>query len=152
MSETVYLYHNASNPHVFDKVLSGATEVTCDFKNPVDVENPVVYINASGDYATYNYMYIPSFGRYYDCKAVGGTSHTVTFECTSDPLMSFKTQIRAAKATIARNPWNYDLYVPDPNLPIESRTLKATFKFPNNHFSGTNNSYILTTLGSGSST
>lgn len=124
-----------------------ATECPCDFKNPMDVENPVVYINASDEYADFNYMYIPTFGRYYFCKAVAGVSHTLTFECTSDPLMSFKSAILASKAVVARNPWKYDKYLPDSQMPIESRMIKGTFNFPNNHFSGINNSYILTTLG-----
>lgn len=145
------LYINSSNPNVITKSLSGETPCPCDFKNPMDVENPVVYIGADGAYANYNYMYIPAFGRYYFAKCVGGTSQTLTFECTSDPLMSFKSAILNSKAVISRNPWMYDLYVPDPNLPLESRTVKATFKFPNTGiFDGSHNCYILTTLGCGS--
>ena len=151
MSYDCYLYINSSNPNVINKSLSGETSCPCDFKNPMDVENPVVYINAEDTYATYNYMYIPAFGRYYFAKCVGGTSHTLTFECTSDPLMSFKTAILNSKAVVARNPWKYDLYVADPNLPLESRTVKATYPFPNSTlFDGKNNCYILTTIGSGS--
>lgn len=150
MSYTVNLYINSSNPNVLDKSLSGKTSVTCEFKRPIDVENPEIYISASDTYDTYNYCYIAEFGRYYFMKCIGGTSQTLTFQCTSDPLMSFKTAIRASKAVIARNPWKYDLYIPDPNMPIESRVVRGTFKFPQNHFSGVNNCYILTTLGSGS--
>lgn len=146
-----YLYMNSSNPNVISKKLSGETSCPCDFKNPMDVENPVVYIGASDSYATYNYMYIPAFGRYYFAKCVAGNSQTLTFECTSDPLMSFKTAILSSKAVIARNPWKYDKYLPDSQIPIESRIIKGTYKFPNNHFASSsstpNRHYILTTLG-----
>ena len=151
MSYDCYLYINSSNPNVINKLLTGETSCPCDFKNPMDVENPVVYIGASDAYDGYNYIYIPEFGRYYFAKCVGGNSQTLTFECTSDPLMSFKNAILNSKAVISRNPWKYDLYVSDPNMPLESRTVKATFPFPNSTlFNGTNNCYILTTLGSGS--
>jgi hypothetical protein len=69
--------------------------------------------------------------------------------CQSDPLVSFKSGILASPAVISRNPWHFDLYVPDPKLPIEARSAGAVLKFNANHFSGSNNSYILTTIGSG---
>lgn len=150
MSYTCTLYINSSNPNVMTKALSGATDCACDFKKPVDVENPTIYINAGSGYDTYNYIYIPEFGRYYFAKAIAGTSNTLTFECTSDPLMSFKNAILNSKAVIARNPWKYDKYIPDAQLPIESRTVRGTFKFSGTHFSNESNySYILTTLGCG---
>lgn len=152
MSYTVTIYQNSSNPNVMTKSLSGGTDVSCDFKKPIDVENPEIYISASDAYDKYNYCYISEFGRYYFMKCIGGTSQTLTFQCTSDPLMSFKGAILASKAVIARNPWKYNKYVHDPKLPIESRTITGTYKFPTtSHFNGTNNSYILTTIGSGGS-
>ena len=152
MSYTVTIYQNSSNPNVMTKSLSGATNVTCEFKKPIDVENPEIYISAADTYDKYKYCYISEFGRYYYMKCIGGTSQTLTFQCTSDPLMSFKSAILASNAVIARNPWKYDLYVPDPKMPMESRTVRGTYKFTGNHFSGSNNTYVLTTLGSGSST
>ena len=154
MSYTCYLYINSSGKNYATKALTGETAVSCDFKNPLDVVTPTIYIAASDAYATYNYVYIPEFGRYYFAKCVGGTSQTLTFECKSDPLMSFKTGILAAKAVIARNPWSYDKYIHDPKLPLESRTIRQTYLCPaatRNTFKGTNNKYILTTIGSGGS-
>lgn len=152
MSEvyTCSLYMNASNPHVFNKTLAFKADVECRFKTPVDVENPEIYIAASDDYDRCNYMYIPEFGRYYFCKGVVGPSTTITFTCESDPLMSFKNAILASPAVISRNPWEFDLYVSDPNLPIESRTVKSVIPFPQTElFKGNNNCYILTTIGPG---
>ena len=150
MSYTCTIYMNSSAPNHVNKVLSGATDIDCDFKAPMDVENPTIYIAAADTYDKYNYVYIPEFGRYYFAKCIGGTSQTLTFECTSDPLMSFKSGLLSAKAVISRNPWKYDKYISDSKLPVESRTIRGTFKFPNDHFNGSNNCYILTTLGSGS--
>ena len=147
MSYTCTLYTMTGDPHSFNKSLSSLGDFSCDFKNIIDVETPEVYVAAGATYDQANYMYIPEFGRYYYCKARAGSGNTITFECESDPLMSFKSQILACPAVIARNPWHFDLYVPDPKLPIEARTASAILKFPNNPFDGSNNCYILTCVG-----
>lgn len=148
MAYTCTLYTNSSNPNVFNKSISSLGDFSCDFKNMIDVETPEVYVAAGDTYDKANYMYIPEFGRYYFCKARSGTGNTITFECTSDPLMSFKAAILASPAVISRNPWHFDMYVPDPKMPIEARTTSAILKFTGSYFDGNNNSYILTTIGS----
>lgn len=147
MSYTCTLYTMTGDPHSFNKSISSLGDFSCDFKNIIDVETPEVYVAAGDTYDKANYMYISEFGRYYYAKARAGTGNVITFECESDPLMSFKNQILACPAVIARNPWHFDLYVPDPKLPIEARTTSAILNFPNNPFSGSNNCYILTTIG-----
>lgn len=152
MSYTCTLYVNSSAPDYMTKTLSSGTDVSCDFKAPVDVERPTIYISATDAYDGINYMYIPEFGRYYFAKAIASTSQTITFECVSDPLMSFKDQIKACPAVIARNPWHWDMYLPDPKLPVEARSVSAILNFPNANenagpFDGTHNCYVLTTLG-----
>lgn len=149
MAYDVKIYINSSATDYVTKNLSGETTVSCDFKAPIDVENPIIYISATNAYDGYNYCYIAEFGRYYYMKCIGGTSQTLTFQCESDPLMSFKDQILACPAVISRNPWHWDLYLPDPKLPVEARTVSGIIKFPNpNHFNGDNNCYVLTCLGS----
>lgn len=149
MSYPVKIYINSSAPDYFDKVLSGETTIQCDFKAPIDVENPTIYVSAAASYDKYNYCYIEEFGRYYFMKCIGGNSQTLTFQCQSDPLMSFKSQIRQCPAVISRNPWHWDLYLPDPKVPVEARTISAVIPFTTNQnaFNGTNNCYILTCLG-----
>ena len=148
MSYTCTLYTNSSNPNVINKSISSLGDFSCDFKNMIDVETPEVYVAAGSAYDQANYMYIPEFGRYYYCKARAGVGNTITFECESDPLMSFKDAILASPAVIARNPWHFDLYIPDPKLPVEARTASAIIKFPNTTLFNNNDSYILTTIGS----
>lgn len=149
MSYTVTLYNNTSNPKVFDKAITKLADVSCDFKRPLDVETPEIYISATDSYDKCNYIYIPEFGRYYFAHGVVGPGQVITYTCESDPLMSFKSAILSSPAVISRNPWHWDLYVPDPKLPIEARCASTVKKFSGAHFSGTNNSYILTTIGSG---
>lgn len=149
MSYTVTLYHNASGKKFMNKALTSYGDVSCEFKNPMDVQNPTVYIAADAAYDDVNYLYIPQFGRYYYAKPVGGRGANITYECTSDVLMSFKAGILASPAVISRNPWHFDLYLPDPKLPVEARTVSSVLTFPGDHFRGTNNSYVITCIGSG---
>lgn len=145
----VIFYNNTSNPHVMSKAIAQIGSFNCNVKEPNDVERPEIYLAHDDSIDHANYCYIADFGRYYYCKALPQLGQTMRFSCESDPLMSFRSGILASPAVISRNPWHFDLYVPDPKLPIEARSAGAVLKFPGTHFSGSNNSYILTTIGSG---
>lgn len=148
MGVKVDFYQTGDNPKIMDKTLTLiASQVDCDIKEPTSVDSP--YLFTTGDLAHVNYAYIEHFGRYYWVYPETGLGMTTRYRLESDPLMSFKAAILTSPAVIARNPWHFDLYVPDPKLPIEARTASAVLRFPENHFNGDNNSYILTTLGSG---
>ena len=152
MSYTVNLYSNSSNNNVMNKSITLLATYECEFKNDVDVENPVIYLSAGDTVDGCNYMYIPEFGRYYYAKAITKKGTAIEIQGQSDPLMSFRSAILASKAVIARNPWQWDKYLPDGKMPVESRTIRSTFEFPNKtHFSGTDNCYVLVTLGPGPS-
>ena len=149
MSYSVVLYYNSSNPNKINKSITQIASYDCNFKDDIDVENPVIYLSAGAAVDKCNYMYIAEFGRYYFVYPTGEHGITTRLRLESDPLMSFKAGILASPAVVARNPWHFDLYVPDNNLPIEARTASAVLKFPGRDFDGTNNTYILTTIGSG---
>lgn len=150
MSYTVSLYRNTSDPNHMNKSISHIADVECDIKAPVDVENPELNITATDTVDDVNYIYIGEFHRYYFAKAIAKRGYLITFECISDPLMSFKSAILNCNAVVARNAWHYDKYIHDGKLPIEARTIRGTFKFPNTTlFNGSNNCYILTTIGPG---
>lgn len=147
MSVNVKFYITGDNPNVMNKSLTQIASVDCDIKEPVNKERPEIYV--SGNLIGVNYAYIAEFGRYYFVYPTGEHAITTRLQLESDPLMSFKAGILASPAVVARNPWHFDLYVPDNNLPIEARTASAVLKFPGRDFDGDNNTYILTTIGSG---
>lgn len=149
MDTTVTFYNNSSNAHVVNKALSLITTVQVKLKEPIDIERPEILLCGAQGAIKANYVHIPELGRYYYCHSELERGQLVRFVCDqSDPLMSFKSALLASPAVIARNPWHFDLYLPDPNLPIETRTASAILKFPNQGvFDGSNNSYILTTIG-----
>ena len=148
MDTTVTFYNNSSNAHAVNKSLNLIATVQVKLKEPIDIERPEILLSGAQGAIKANYVHIPELGRYYYCHSELERGQLVRFVCDlSDPLMSFKSALLASPAVIARNPWHFDLYLPDPKLPIEARTASAILKFPNNPFSGSNNCYILTTLG-----
>lgn len=147
MSVNVKFYITGDNPNVMHKSLTEIASVDCDIKEPVNKESPEIYV--SGNLIGVNYAYIAEYGRYYNVYPTGEHGVRTRLQLESDPLMSFKAGILASPAVVARNPWHFDLYVPDNNLPIEARTASAVLKFPGRDFDGNNNTYILTTIGSG---
>ena len=149
MAYPINLYKNGSGVNHTNKNLISYGTVNCEFKNTVNVEKPIITISASDYYDDVDFIYIPQFGRYYYAHADAGRGAVITYNCESDPLMSFRAQLLNCPVVVSRNPWKYDMYIADPNLPVESRTVKSILKFPNNPFNGNFNSYILTTLGPG---
>lgn len=151
MGVKVDFYRTGSNPKAFNKDLTLiAFQVDCDIKEPTSVDSP--YLFTTGDLAHVNYAYIEHFGRFYWVYPETGLGMTTRYRLESDPLMSFKAAILASPAVIARNPWHFDLYLPDSKLPIEARTASAVLPFAARPFDGNSNSYVLLTLGSGAST
>ena len=150
MSTSITLYTMGQDEHDMNKSLTVVGTYECNLKTPVDAEKPEILLNATNVHA--NYAYIPLYGRYYYITPVTQHNNMMEYVGLSDVLMSFNAGIKASPAVIARNPWKYDKYIPDNKMPVESRTVKGTIKFPGTHFSGTNNSYILTTIGGGFNT
>lgn len=150
MAYIVDLYYNGDDVHDLNKSITlVASGVQCDLKAPVDRAHPEITIAATDAYDKANYAYIAEFGRYYYLNAIVKNNQIISYQGKSDPLMSFKTGIKAAPAVIARNPWHFDKYLPDTEMPIEARKACAVLKFPTTStFDGNNNSYILTTIGS----
>jgi len=149
MDTTVTFYNNSSNEHAVNKALSLIATVQVKLKEPIDIARPEILLSGAQGAIKANYVHIPELGRYYYCHSELERGQLVRFVCDkSDPLMSFKSALLASPAVIARNPWHFDLYIADPNLPIETRTASAILKFPNQAaFDGNNNTYVLTTIG-----
>jgi len=146
MATQIILYNNLSDPHEVNKRLTVIGTYTCELKQPVDKERPEIKI--SGAHLNANYAYIAAMGRYYWITPITQNNSITEYQGLSDPTMSFKEQFLLCPCVISRQAWHWDLYLPDNKLPVESRTASAVLKFPNSSlFDGSQNCYILTTLG-----
>lgn len=149
MAHTIQLYQYSGDPRIVSKTLgSPVSEHTFLLKEGCSIDRPVIQFSAAAAImATLNYCYIPDFGRYYwitDRNSMVNGVVELTLE--SDPWTSFATQLRAATATVDRQPdeKKADGYIQD-NQYI-GKSYKKIFErdFPNEL---TDFSYILMTVG-----
>ena len=97
----------------FVKTLQGTLRDACD------IVNPTISI-AQGDIPTFNYVYIPTFGRYYFVDAFESVRFglwRITLRC--DVLMTYKTAISGLTALIGRQENDYNLELVDTKLPLQ---------------------------------
>lgn len=82
-----------------------------------------------------NYAYIQSFDRFYFIRNKTALNNGLwRFELEMDVLMSFSTDIKNLKAVVERQTNNYDMYLPDPRIPVDCRKTVSYREFPGNHF------------------
>lgn len=97
----------------------------------VSIENPVLILEESvTNIVSANYCYIAEFGRYYyitdkTCDVNG----LWTISLKVDVLKSFMTDIDNLKGVVIRQRDNYDMYLRDNKIPIDTRKIVAVRKF-----------------------
>lgn len=116
MAITMSLYQVTDDINVMGKTIPAATSShTITLKDGCSIDKPVVAFSAQASaLAPLNYAYIDTFQRYYyitDRKSLVNGVMELTLE--SDPLESFKTQIKTVPATITRNAYKYNGYLKD---------------------------------------
>lgn len=147
MAITMSLYQVSDDPKVMGKNIPTATSThTITLKDGCSIDRPVVSFSAQvSAVATLNYAYIDTFQRYYyitDRKSLINGVMELTLE--SDPLESFKTEIKARTATITRNQSDANGYLRDDQYTALGYEKVASKNFP---ISLDDFSYILMTVG-----
>ena len=147
MAITLSLYQVSDDINVIGKTIPTATSThTITLKDGCSIDRPVVSFSAqAAAIAPLNYAYIDTFGRYYwivDRKSLINGVVELTLE--SDPLESFKTEIKARSATITRNENEKQGYLPDSGYNALAYDGVQYKSFPN---AMTDSSYILVTVG-----
>lgn len=151
----IILYENSSDNRVVNKLIEFEEEVTgCVLKQNTSVQRPSIILNLSGyndvnDYTRFNYMYIPSFDRYYyitDITFLQGKN--VQFDCKVDVLMSFQKSIYNSTQYVERqeDSANYNLYIPDENFNFMANDNLEIFSIGTPIIQN-NTNFILTTVG-----
>ena len=126
----IQLGTNNSAMNVVDKEFNQIFSVQGTLKAPSSIIDPVVTILLSNNDAfrvQFNYAYIPVFGRYYYVTNIVASTGVVDDASQTTPqphqlwevhmhvdvLMSFKDQIRAQSAVVARQEKKYNLMLDD---------------------------------------
>lgn len=117
MSFSIIGYRCNSATNVVDKEINQEFSVEGTLRDGSSVIDPVILIeaNAPGFHANdVNYLYVEEFRRYYYITNIISTNHTLwEIHAHVDVLMSYKDQIRAQTAIVARQESQYNLYLDD---------------------------------------
>ena len=131
MSITLTLYNNKSEPNRIGKELEIVETFQGSLKEETSIINPIIEVKTNVVPLS-NYAYIPDFGRYYfitDITSVRNGLWSISMK--SDPLESFKSEIKACNAVIARQEFLYNLYLDDAKLELSGDTFTVTKRLEN---------------------
>jgi len=116
-------------------------------KEDTSIVNPTIILGTVDDLADINYMYIPTFKRYYYVNnIVALTGSRIALECACDVLNSFKNDILKCKAIINKQQSSSlsSKYIDDNSYVTECRTVVQAKEFPHGFTSTAN---IIITAG-----
>lgn len=113
---TIKLFVNASEKNKLDKELTLALETTGTLKEDTSLIDPVIKLTGKtfSEMASINYMQIVDLGRYYFINDVISINNDIVeVHAHVDVLTTYKDQIRAQNAIIARQEKKWNLYLND---------------------------------------
>ena len=118
----------------------------------ISIMDPVITIaSTSSSLFTANYMYISQFSRYYFITSIKELRNgLIEIKAHCDVLMTYRSQIRTLKATIARQENEFNLYLPDVAFKAYAYQKQQIKKFPN-PLTGANNLVLVVAGGDNTS-
>lgn len=151
----INLYRSTAEPNRVDKTeyLSSYGTLSGTLRNECSIIRPSITFRYDG-VPLFNYVYIAPFRRWYFVTAMTSVSNDIwRMDLNCDVLHSFKDEIRALWAIIARQEYEYSLMVNDPEIVASS---ERTFTVIPSSISPIDqstvlNSYVLTVVGRGGS-
>lgn len=146
MAFTISLFKTTSENNRVVKVLTDEKQLSGELRNQTSVLNPSIRIESADNISTYNYAYIPEFGRYYyisDIVSVRTNCWVVSLRC--DVLMSYSSQIKSLRPIIERDEVGQSAGLVDPDMPIDINKKVQKYYFPNGFTKDIQ--YVLTTSG-----
>ena len=112
---TINFYTNQSEKNRLDKTLVSAFDLNGELKEDCSIIDPVIKIAADvSSMASVNYLYIPSFSRYYFINNVISINNDICeVHAHVDVLSTYKDEIRAQRAIVSRQEKKWNLYLND---------------------------------------
>lgn len=113
---TVNLYQIAEDPRVVPKTLPEAAVLTGSIRDDqVDVMHPAILMSGAPS-DTYNYAYLPDFGRYYFVDPpITERTGLIRLQMHIDVLQTYYDQIIVAPVIVERSADRYNMDIADPD-------------------------------------
>lgn len=112
---TIEFYVNQSEKNRLDKTLVSAFNLNGELKEDCSIIDPVIKIVGDvSSMSSVNYMFIPSFSRYYFINNVISINNEICeVHAHVDVLSTYKDEIRAQRAVVSRQEKKWNLYLND---------------------------------------
>lgn len=149
MSFNIQFYKVEDDPREMTKTLSNALTLTGTVRDEVDQFEPVIMV--AQDVTNYNYMYIPTWGKYYyinGCEVVR-TGEYLVKDTHIDVLMTYAADIKSHYAIIDKTESSTlgNQYLNDPSTWVTTqKTVETKYDFPDGFYDN-NWCYVLITVG-----
>lgn len=86
------------------KTFTASASVSCAVSEPCDILAPSFLLTYNAAYLTCNYLYCPTFHRYYYIESMTvNKAGQIVLQCSCDVLMSYAASIKSLTATVIRN-------------------------------------------------
>lgn len=118
MNVTLFTF---SKKHNSTAVPTGGTSVDVVLKDEAGVLDPIIELHTSASPSAYNYLYIPTFGRYYWLREWTYNRGIWTGSFYVDPMASWKTQIGAQQLYVFRSAAEWDGRIVDSFYPMKAQ-------------------------------
>lgn len=143
----ITLYKNNSPNYFVNKILAGATTFSGTLRDESSVIEPILMLEAS-NLSQYNYLYIPSFGRFYYINNIESVRNNLwRLTCHVDVLNTYRSEILAHQAIVSKATQQdvSDLMIDDGDWVVENKKVNTVISFS----AGLNDGgeYILITAG-----
>lgn len=112
---TINLFQNESDTNVVSKTLTSKGTLTGTLREGCSIIDPVIKVEgiSGSDLPYINYAEVVEFGRYYYIKDIVLVGNLYELHMHIDVLETYKDQLKPLKAIVARNEYNYNLYLQD---------------------------------------
>lgn len=121
MNVTVKLYNNFSDPNVVHKNISLAASYTCQVTSSCSLDSPEILLNINSPLPSFNYMYIPEFGRYYYANVNIVNGNQMLISGNTDVLMSFWNSFRNSQCVAQRSSSHQNPELEDELMPFKAQ-------------------------------
>lgn len=126
---SIKAYHNYSENIKIGKTMTLVAEYQGSLKEDCSILKPSVILQIDS-FPTFNYIYIPTFNRYYFVVGITSIKNGLwQIDCTVDVLETYATDIKSNIALLERQEFVYNQYLPDPLMEAENTTLVQTLEF-----------------------
>lgn len=130
----IILYNNTSENYRLNKNITQIADLQGYLREGSNLLAPEIKIEFN-DPSSFNYCYIPEFKRYYYVKdVIIENTNVLTIVLNVDVLMSFKDQLLKLSGLVLRQEYNFNEYLDDSNITVETQPQIYVKTFPKSGF------------------